>query len=593
MNGKIRLLCIAPYENMRAVMQSAAQNFPQIDLTVYVGDLQEGLEIALRDFHNDYDAIVSRGGTATMLRQRMSIPVVEIPVTLVDITRAMRLSGSMAQPFAIVAHSNITEQAIHLQPLIQTPIAMFPIDGEAAAAQQLQRLEQHNYTLLCDMVAYRTAQKLGLNAILITSDTDSIRYAFEEALRICGNYIRLQEENRFLRKLVWNQVHNTVVFTQKGELYFSTVPDNSSPILHFLKEESLHHDEVQDHFLKQINNVLYHIRKRRENLGDQVYTTFYFSESHVSSPDLRRGIRFLTRQEAAESYNNSFYSVTNMIRGLQPQIQQINTSDQPLIVCGEDGTCKEQVVCYLYENSRWQKHPLVIVDCFLLSEKSWNFLMDHHNSPLAKNECTIFFNDVDVLSPLRRHQLIASILTMEVCKRNRVIISCICGKNQRISEYGMDFMERLECLNLFLPPLRQRVSQMAVLATYYLNHLNTQLKEQTIGLDNSALRILQEYDWPHNYSQFKRVMRELAICCPGRMIGKEDANEILSQEKHMTSTGKYVEGRDLPLDLRMTLDELNKEIIRRVLEEEGGNQSATARRLGIGRTTLWRLLNNS
>lgn len=593
MDGKIRLLCIAPYENMRSVMLSAAKEFPQVEVTVYVGDLQEGLEIALRDFHNDYDAVISRGGTAAMLQERLTLPVISIPVTSIDIIRAMRLSSNISRPYAIVGNQRIMTRAAGIPELLQAVIKTFPINGAEDARRQLELLRDQNYTLLCDMVAYTTAQEMQMDSILITSDADSVRAAFQEAMHICNNYRRLQDENRFLRKLVWNQVHNTVVYTQEGELFFSTVSDSASPILAFLQEESLRHNEEQNHFLKQINNVLYHIRKRYENLGGQEYTTFYFSESRVSSPDIRRGIRFLTRTEAEEKYRNSFYSVTNLVRSLQPQIQQINTSDQPLMVCGEDGTCKEQVVCYLYSCSHWRTHPLIIIDCFLLSEKSWSFLMDHHNSPLAKNECTIFFHNVDVLPPLRRHQLAASILTMDVCKRNRVILSCVCGKDQRISEEGKDFMEQLECLNLFLPPLRQRAPQMAELATYYLNHLNIQLEEQIIGLDDSALRVLQDYDWPHNYSQFKRVMRDLALACPGRVISQQDVSEILSREKNMTSTGKYIEGRDIPLDLRMPLDELNKEIVRRVLEEEGGNQSATARRLGIGRTTLWRLLNHS
>lgn len=592
MEEKVRLLCIAPYENMSSVMRSVAEEFP-VELTVYVGDLEAGLEIALKDFHNDYDAVISRGGTAQMLRKKLTLPVVEIPVTVAEIMRVVRLTGNMGKPYAIVGHSNIIEQAKNMESLLQIPMETFPVRGEQEARRQLEQLEEQKYTVLCDMVAFRMAQEMNRSAILITSDPSSVRAAFREALRICENGRRLQEENRFLRKLVWNQVHNTVVYTQQGELFFSTVTDNSSPILGFLQEESLRHEETQEHFLKQINNVLYHIRKRHENLGNQEYTTFYFSESRVTTPDVRRGIRFLTRAEAEESFGDSFYSVTNMIRGLQPQIQQLNTSDQPLMVCGEDGTCKEQVVCYLYANSRWQKYPLIIVDCFLLSEKSWSFLMDHHNSPLAKNECTIFLSDVDALSPLRRHQLVASLVTMEVCKRNRVIISCICGKNQRISEGGRDFMERLECLNLFLPPLRQRNAQMAELATYYLNHLNTRIEQQTYGLEDGALKSLQGYDWPHNYAQFKRVMRELALACPGRSITEQDVAGILAREKNMTSTGKYIEGQDVPLDLRMTLEELDKEIVRRVLEEEGGNQSATARRLGIGRTTLWRLLNNS
>lgn len=574
-------------------MQSVAQEFPQVDVTVYVGDLQTGLEIALRDFHNDYDVVISRGGTAMMLSKRLTLPVVEIPVTITDIVRTIRLAGNMSRPFAIVGHTNITDPAKIIPGILQIPVELFPIEGEKLAMRQLESLGDQQYTLLCDMVAYRMAQKLNLNAVLITSDANSVRSAFQEAMRICSNHRRLQEENRFLRKLVWNQTNNTVVYTQEGELFFSTVSDNSSPILKFLQEESLRCDDEPEQFLKQINNVLYHIRKCYEDLDGRKYTTFYFYGNRVSPPDLRRGICYLSRVDAEEKYQSSFYSVTNIIRELQPQIQQLNSSNQPLMICGENGTCKEQVICYMYAHSRWRNHPLIIVDCFLLSEKSWSFLMDHHNSPLAKNECTIFFNDVDVLSPMRRHQLAASILTMDVCRRNRVILSCICSKNQRISEEGMDFMERLECLNLFLPPLRQRANQMAELSTYYLNHLNTQLEKQTIGLEDSALRILQGYDWPHNYAQFKRVIWELALACPGRTICEQDANGILSAEKNMTSTERCVEGRDIPLDLRMTLDELNKEIDRRVLEDEGGNKSATALRLGIGRTTLWRLLNNS
>lgn len=593
MDEKIRLLCIAPYANMRSLMLSVAEEFSQIEITVYVGDLQAGLEIALRDFHNDYDAIISRGGTAAMLQDRIDLPVVEIPVTPIDIIRAMRLAGNISSPYAIVGHPKILEKAESIPALLQIPVHTYPICSEEDARRQLTALAEKHFTLLCDMVAYTTAQKMGMDAILIASDTQSIRAAFQEAVRICQNYRRLQEENRFLRRLVWNQIHNTVVYTPTGELFFSTIPDDNSPILEFLREQTLQRDEEQDHFLKQIHNVVYNIRKRIESFGGKEYTTFYFSESRVSSPDVRRGVRFLSRADAEENFRGSFYSTANLIRGLQPQIQQFNSSSQPLMVCGEVGTCKEQVVCYVYSTSAWKKHPMVIIDCFLLSEKSWSFLMDHHNSPLAKSDTTIFIQDVDVLSAQRRHQLMVCLLTMEVAKRNRVILSCICGANQRISEEGMEFTEKLECLNLFLPPLRQRASQMTQLVTYYLNYLNIKLDKQTLGVDDGALKILQSYDWPHNYSQFKRVMHELALASSGKCINAEDAENILAREKYMTTNSQRGDGRDMPLDLRMTLNELNKEIVRRVLEEEGGNRTASAQRLGIGRTTLWRLLNNT
>ena len=592
MNSKVRLLCIAPYDNMRSVMQSVAHDFPDIDITVYVGDLEAGLELALRDFHNNYDAIVSRGGTAAMLQTRIDLPVAEIPVTEMDIVRAMRLAENISKPFALVGHPRILSKAESIKTMLQTSITAYPVSSAEDSEKQLRALGDQHYTLLCDMVAYTTARNLGLDAILVTSGEDSIRSAFQEAIRICGNARRLQEENRFLRSLVWNQVHHTVVFTPEGELFFSTMPDDTSPILAFLREVSLAHDDEQTHFLKQIQNIVYNIRKRSEYLGDKEYTTFYFSESRVTAPDVRRGIRYLSRSEAMDSFTNSFYSATNLIRSLQDQITQINSSNQPLMVCGENGTCKEQVVSYIYATSQWRSHPLVIIDCFLLNEKSWAFLMDHHNSPLAKNDATIFIQDVDALSPQRRHQLMVCLLTMEVNKRNRLILSCVCGTKQHISESGIDFTERLECLNLFLPPMRDRIPQMPALVTYFLNYINTKMEKQTLGMEDQALRKLEQFDWPHNYSQFKRVMRALALMCPERYITEKDVDQVLSQEKNMTAPGNLTDAQAEPLDLRMTLNELNKEIVRRVLEEERGNQTATAQRLGIGRTTLWRLLNN-
>lgn len=593
MNEKIRILCIAPYESMRGLIQTVSRELPEVEASVYVGDLNAGLEIALRDFHNNYDAVISRGCTAEVIRRQIDLPVIEIPVTVMDIVRAMRLAESISKPFAIIGSPNILVKAKTIPALLGVPLMTFPASDDVEARHQLQQIGDKKYILLCDMISYTTAQEMGMNAILITSDADSIRTAFHEATRVCENYSRLREENLFLRKLLWNQIHNTVVFTGDGTLYFSTVQDVGSPIVQYLQKESQNaHDEVQNHFLKQINNVSYNIRKHYESFYGKEYTIFYFSESRVASQDVRRGIRFLSRREAEEEYQQSFYSAANLMRDMQQQIQQVNTSSQPLMVCGEAGTCKEEVVCYIYSNSEWKKHPLVIVDCFMLGEKSWNFLMDHHNSPLAKSDSTIFIQDIDTLSAPRRHQLMVALLTMEVCKRNRVILSCVCGANQRISEEGLNFTEKLECLTLLLPPLRMRASRMSSMVTFYLNYLNVKLEGQTLGTNEQAIKALQAYDWPHNYSQFKRVMHGLTLSCPDRYITAEDVEAVLLRERNMTSPGTTGEGREVPLDLRMTLNELNKEIIRRVLEEEGGNQTSTAQRLGIGRTTLWRLLNN-
>ena len=91
---RIRLLGVAPYEGMGALMQRLAGEYPQVDLTSFVGDMEQGLEAVRSSFHGNYDALVSRGGTARMLQEHLTLPVIEIEVsaTSSDSFRAQRTS---------------------------------------------------------------------------------------------------------------------------------------------------------------------------------------------------------------------------------------------------------------------------------------------------------------------------------------------------------------------------------------------------------------------------------------------------------------------------------------------------------------------
>ena len=594
MTSKIRLLGIAPYENMKPLMQELAKEYQDIVLTVFVGDLQQGVELARRNFYNDYDAIISRGGTATKLRERLDLPVVEIPILPYDIMRAMKLAENVSSRYAIVGFPNVTASAQELCQLMQYQIDIYTIQ-EADQVESVLKSIQRSGTraILCDMVAHTTAMRLGLDAVLITSGAEGIHAAFTEARRLYHNYSLLREENRFLRSLLWNQINHTVVFSDRGELFFSTLENTGAPIIEFLRGESRRgREDTRQHILKQIHNVQYSIRLRHETFGGREYTAYYFSESRVPSADIQRGIRYEGQPEAEEQYAASLYGIAGLIRDQQDRIAQLNRSGQPVMVFGEDGTCKEQAVHYMYLHSSRRDHPLVIIDCFMLNEKAWSYLMDYHNSPFARSGCTIFLKNVDVLTPEHRRQMLANILAMDVCRRNRLIFSCVCRMNELSTEAGLEFADQLSCLTLYLPPMRQRTAQLPAIANMYLSYLNTTLAKQILGLDSEAILRLQAFDWPHNYTQFQRILKELAMMTQGPYITTREVREVLRRVLRVPTLHDRAEDAGEPLDLSQTLEMINREIIRRVLEEENGNQSRTAARLGISRTTLWRFLNS-
>ena len=153
-------------------------------------------------------------------------------------------------------------------------------------------------------------------------------------------------------------------------------------------------------------------------------------------------------------------------------------------------------------------------------------------------------------------------------------------------------MDRLCCLSLYLPPLRSQHDRIPPMVNLSLSHLNVELARQIIGAEPEAIELLKDFSWPHNYTQFRRVIGELAITSEGQIITAESVQNLLKKERHIGTFSARAENTSAPLDLNRTLDEINRDVALRVLEEIGGNQTAAAKRLGISRTTLWRLTRN-
>lgn len=592
MNHRIRVLGIAPYEGMKTLMSSVVADYPQIDLTLFVGDMEQGLEIARSNFHGDYDVVISRGGTAKMLQKNLALPVIEIDISMYDILCALKLADGLTGKTAMVSFANITSSAHLLCDLMKYNMDIYTIDSAEAVEPTLRQLQKKDYqSILCDMISNTTAKRLGLNSFLITSGVDSIRKAFDQALLLCRSQQRLRDENQFFRQLIQGQIGQTMVFDQDGNLFLSTLDDPKPELLELLRRE-LPESQLgaERRITRNLGGMLYAIRARRISTGSLTYTAFFFDARKTPLSPNQVGIRFSTRPEAENAFYSSIFSFAGSISDYQQDIEHISQSTAPVMVTGEDGTGKESIVSVLYMRSPLRNAPLVSINCSLLNDKSWAFLLEHHNSPLADQGNTLYFASIDALSEERRQQLLAVLSEMDVCRRNRVIFSCVCQPGEYTSAVGSLFMDKLCCLSLYLPPLRQMAERIPALVNLSLSHLNVDLPRQIVGADPEAITLLQNFQWPHNYTQFRRVIGELAVTATGSLITAENVRQALRKERHVGAFSPCAENAAAPLNLNRTLDEISQDVARRVVEESGGNQTVAAKRLGISRTTLWRLL---
>lgn len=587
--GNVRILGIAPYEGMQSAMERAAENIPDIHLDVYTGDLEAGVAVVREHQQEDYDCILSRGGTARMIQQVTDIPVVEIPVSVYDVLRTMRLAENYADRYAIVGFPNITETAHTLCDLLKNPVNIVTIHSAREIGPVLSRLQTAGYRMVIgDMVTNTMARELGMNALLITSGVESMHGALEQAASVGRSFQRLRQENLMLTKVLGEDSGSMLVLDESGQVHFLQNADPSPDLLMLLRgkiPEIPPHGTIQ--FYHNRSGTLYRVVAQLLNTGGGVNYLFHYSAAQIPLRSGKSGIRSLNKNECEHLFNNSFYFLSGALGELEPKILSIAATRKPVMILGETGTGKEQIASLLYLRSTLNNRPYVVVDCTQVNDKGWDFLLNHYNSPLNDNGNTIFFQNFESMPETRAWELLSSIRASDLTGRNRLLFSCTCQEGSRLPDSAEKLIQQLACLILTLPTLRSRQDEIPSLASLYLGNLNLELGKQITGFDAHAIEQLRRFPWHGNYTQFKRVIQELATVTDSYYIRNTDVAEILSRERRLSAPDRQ-ENTKKP---SLTLKKIIRQAVEQALQENDGNQTAAARQLGIGRTTMWRYLN--
>lgn len=587
---KTHILGIVPYEAMKPALESLAENRDDLSLDVYVGDLLKGVEIIKSLPMEDYDIIVSRGGTSRLIEQNTTIPVVEINISVYDILHTIRLADNYRGKYAIVGFPSITKSAQLLCDLLQYDIPIHTIHSSKEAESLLAELKKEDFRLvLCDVVTSSIARSLEINAILITSGLESLQEALNRAVKTHGTFRHMEERQLFLDSLIQHPSVQTAVFNPEGELiYSSTDLHLNTELLSALSQEVPAAVASADYkCFKLCGGILYAVESRKFQTDEMQYVAFYLTASHSSLLKTKHGVSYLNLKDVEKAMFNSFYGVISLPDELYECISSYAQSRYPIMILGESGTRKKYVAEVLYSQSIIKTHPFIVVDCVRISGKEWNFLIGHYNSPLNDRGNTLFFDHLDSLPEEKLQKLLSTIIEQELHKNNRILFSCTTTMKKEISPLILEYIHDLSCLILNMPPLRDNMEDISSFSSLYLNSLNIELSKQIAGFRPDAMELLQQYPWPHNYTQFKRVLKELAVLANTPYIQAHEVNRILKAERCFSIPEQDTSSVSLP---EGSLENIIRTTIRQTVREMDGNQSAAAKKLQISRTTLWKYL---
>ncbi len=305
------------------------------------------------------------------------------------------------------------------------------------------------------------------------------------------------------------------------------------------------------------------------------------------------------------------YSFENMI-GSSPKMVEIYKlashvarSDATVLILGESGTGKELLARGIHFNSLRKDQPFVTINCGALPENLIESELFGHKKGAftgafadkkGKFEVadggTLFLDEIGELQPHLQVKLLRVLQDGIVDKLGgteplKVDVRIVAATNRQIEEevekgnFREDLYYRLCVVPIKIPPLRERKDDIPVMVEHFLKKSAEKLKSPKINIEKSTLKQLINHNWPGNVRELENNIERMVVINQTGIIADEDLPDtIKSQSKKI---GKAL--IDLPEE-GIKLDELEKELIQKAFEKCKGNQSKTARYLGITRNTL-------
>ncbi len=277
-----------------------------------------------------------------------------------------------------------------------------------------------------------------------------------------------------------------------------------------------------------------------------------------------------------------------------------------VLITGESGTGKSLVARAIHRRSGRRDKPFVEVACGALPETLLESELFGHvagaftgatGNKLGKfkqaDSGTIFLDEIGTASPGMQVKLLRVLQDLEFeqvggTETFRVDTRVILATNEDLSQavaegrFRQDLFYRVNVINVELPPLRERISDIPLLAEHFLHQVREETGKNIRGITDNAMATLQRYQWPGNVRELQNIMERAVL------LGKTDMVDVVDLPSNLTAHAPVgiepVAGRTL----KEALSGPERQIILEALEAHDWNRHETADALGINRTTLYK-----
>jgi DNA-binding NtrC family response regulator len=322
---------------------------------------------------------------------------------------------------------------------------------------------------------------------------------------------------------------------------------------------------------------------------------------------LKKEVARLKKEMESRYHFHSLIGKSPSMRKIYDLIERISDTSSNVLITGESGTGKELVAKAIHYNGTRKESSFVAVNCpaipeTLLESELFGYKKgaftdakaDKKGLIFEANGGTLFLDEITEMPLTLQAKLLRVIEEREVrplgdTNAYRIDIRCVSASNRDMEsliqrgEFREDLYYRLKVIDIELPPLRNRSEDIPLLAQHFIKKFCHELKKNISGVSEVTFKHLLNYSWPGNVRELENVIQRAITLTQHQTILPEDLPNTVMQEKEENLIEKG-------LRETYTVDQLEREYIKRVLLEVGGNKSKAAEILGLDRKTLYRKL---
>ena len=294
-------------------------------------------------------------------------------------------------------------------------------------------------------------------------------------------------------------------------------------------------------------------------------------------------------------------------------IERVSPSGATVLLLGESGTGKELAARAIHENSPRADRPFIAVNCAALPETLLESELFGHEAGAftgatgrrlgrfeLADEGTIFLDEIGEITPAVQVKLLRVLQEKEFVRVGGVrTVGCdvrvIAAGNRdldadrREGRFRDDLYYRLNVFPITVPPLRRRREDIPILVKHFLGLLSAELKTARPAVADRAMQALVRYDWPGNIRELQNILERACLLADESVIDLAQLPDEIAAPDRQTSAdspGAIPAARQDPPESGNALENMEKTLIIKALGEHNGNQTRTAKALGISRDNL-------